>query len=93
MERWGDSKESQHLLSSLSSIKNNENDTMDEFNRRFNDLINILPYTINPPKTYIIIYCIEAFTGEICYQLRDKDPKEIKVIQDIRIKVYKNMQA
>jgi hypothetical protein len=32
-ERWGDKKEHRHLLAALHSIKKNENETMEEFNK------------------------------------------------------------
>jgi predicted transcriptional regulator len=47
-ERWGDKKEHRHLLASLHTIKKNENETMEEFNKKFNDLISSLHKDIKP---------------------------------------------
>jgi hypothetical protein len=41
-ERWGDRKENSHLLVALNTIKKNENETVKQFNKRFNELINSL---------------------------------------------------
>jgi hypothetical protein len=46
-ERWGDRKENRHLLVALNSIKKNENETMEEFNKRFNELIIVFTKTSN----------------------------------------------
>jgi predicted transcriptional regulator len=47
-EKWGDKKEHCHLLAALNTIKKNENETMEEFNKRFNELINSLHKDIKP---------------------------------------------
>jgi hypothetical protein len=73
-ERWGDQKKNRYLLASLSTSKKKENETMDEFNKNFNDLVKSLPIVIKPPPASILIHYMEAFEGEIIYQLRDKDP-------------------
>jgi hypothetical protein len=66
---------------------------MEEFNKRFNELISSLHKDIKPPETSILIYYIEAFSGEMCYQLRDKEPANLKIAQETAIKIDKNMQA
>jgi hypothetical protein len=40
-----------------------------------------------------LIYYIEAFGGEMRYQLRDKEPANLKATQETAIKINKNMQA
>jgi hypothetical protein len=86
-ERWGDKKEHRHLLAALHSIKKNENETMEEFNKKFNDLISSLHKDIKPPDTSILIYYIEAFNGEMRYQLRDKEPTTLKLAQEMAINI------
>jgi uncharacterized protein YjiS (DUF1127 family) len=63
-ERWGDQKENRFLLAALSSSQKKENETMDEFNKRFNDLVKSLPTNIKPSDTAILIYYMEAFEGK-----------------------------
>ena len=78
IERWGDKKEYRHLLATLHDMKKNENETMEEFNKKFNDLVSSLHTNIKPPDNAILIYYIEAFGGEMRYQLRDKEPTNLK---------------
>ena len=55
IEKWGDKKEHRHLLAALNTIKKNENETMEEFNKRLNELINSLHKDIKPPNASILI--------------------------------------
>ena len=65
---------------------------MEEFNKKFDDLVNSLHTDIKPPAASIFIYYIEAFGGRLRYQLRDKDPTNLKA-QEVAIKIDRNMQA
>jgi hypothetical protein len=65
---------------------------MEEFDKRFNDLIKSLPQTIKPPDASILIHYMKAFEGEIRYQLRDKEPTTLRDAQKYAIKIDKNMQ-
>jgi hypothetical protein len=92
-EKWGEKRDHRHLLAALNTMKKNENETMDEFNKRFNELVSSMHKDIKPPKSAILIYYIEAFGGEMRYQLRDKEPTDLKTAQETAIKIDKNMQA
>jgi hypothetical protein len=92
-EKWGEKRDHRHLLAALNTMKKNENETMDEFNKRFNELVSSMHQDIKPPESAILIYYIEAFSGEMRYQLRDKEPTDLKRAQETAIKIDKNMQA
>jgi hypothetical protein len=77
-EKWEDKRDHRHLLATLNTIKKNENKTMDEFNRKFNELVSSLHTDIKPLNNAILIYYIEAFGGEMRYHLRDKEPTNLK---------------
>ena len=80
------------MLETLHTSHKQENGTMEEFNKRFNDLVKILPADIKPPEKAILIFYIQAFEGEMRYQLRDKEPTNVREAQDKAIKIEKNMQ-
>jgi len=65
---------------------------MEEFNKKFNDLVKSLPTAIKPPDTSILIDYIEVFKGEIRYELRDKDPQTLTDAQAFAVRIDKNMQ-
>jgi len=55
-------------------------------------LVKSLPQTIKLPNASILIHYMEAFEGEIRYQLMDKDPTTLRDAQKYAIKIDKNMQ-
>jgi hypothetical protein len=57
------------------AIKKNE--TVVEFNDKFNNLVKSLHQDVKPPAAAILIYYIEAFEGEMRYVLQDKDPQNL----------------
>ena len=52
-ERWRDRKEAHFLLVALHASQKNENETMEEFNKKFNDLFKILDKNVIPPDDSI----------------------------------------
>jgi hypothetical protein len=44
IEKWGEKRDQRHLLPALNTIKKNENETMDEFNKRFNELVSSMQH-------------------------------------------------
>ena len=70
-----------------------ENETIDEFNTKFRRVVADLPREIKPRDASILISYIEAFTGDLRYQLRDKDPVDLKTAQDLAKKIERNMQS
>jgi hypothetical protein len=78
MKDGSDQKEDLHLLAALSTSQKKENETMEEFNKKFNDLVKSLPATIKPPDASIVIHYMEDFEGEIKYRLRDKEPTTLR---------------
>ena len=81
------------MLAALHSIKKMENETMDEFNTKFRRVVVDLPRDIKPKNAYILISYIEAFTCDLRYQLRDKEPDHLKTAQELAKKIEKNMQS
>ena len=92
-ERWGDRKEACFFFVALHASQKNENETMEEFNKKFNDLVKSIDKKVRPPDDAILIHYMESFDGEIRYQLRDKEPTDLKDAQKKAIKIERNMQA
>ena len=47
-KRWGDKKEKRNLLAALTNTKNKENKTIEEFNKKFIDVVGRLLADIKP---------------------------------------------
>ena len=91
--KFGSNKEPRHLVAALTSMKKSETETMDEFNNRFTELSNSIPTTYAPPAASTLDYYIEALSGKIQYQIRDKEPTTLLLAQGLAIKIDKNMQS
>jgi hypothetical protein len=90
-KRWGNQKEHRFQLASLTTSHKKENETVVEFNTKFNSLVKGLHNDIKPLDTAILIYYIEAFEGEMRYALRDKDPQTLGAAQATAIRIEQNM--
>ena len=90
---FGSKKEPRHLVAALTSMKKSETETMDEFNNRFTELSNSSPVTHAPPVASTLDYYIEALSGKIQYQIKDKEPTTLLQAQNLAIKIDKNMQS
>jgi hypothetical protein len=90
-KRWGDHKEHRFQLAALTTIQKKENETVIEFNTKFNNLVKSLHRDIKPSDVAILIYYIEAFEGEMRYSLRDKDPQNLDAAQSIAMRVEQNL--
>jgi hypothetical protein len=90
-KRWGDKKEHRFQLAALTTSQKKENETVVEFNTKFNNLVKSLHRDIKPSDAAILIYYIEAFEGEMRYALRDKDPQTLEAAQNIAIRVEQNL--
>ena len=66
---------------------------MDESNTKFRHVVVDLPRDIKPKDASILISYIEAFTGDLRYQLRDKEPANLKTAEELAEKIEKNMQS
>ena len=78
---------------SLDGVKINKNETVEEFNNRFNQIVQRLHTYIKPPKTTIFIYYLDAFDGYLSFKIREKYPQNLKATQDSTIKIDKKMIA
>ena len=65
---------------------------MDEFNTKFRHVVADLPRDIKQKNASILISYIESFIGDLRYQLRDKEPADLKTTQELEEKIEKNMQ-
>ena len=74
----GGKERTKTFLAALHNIKKMENETIDEFNTKFRRVVVDLPREINPRDASILISYIKAFTGDLRYQLRDKELTDLK---------------
>jgi hypothetical protein len=66
------------MLSALTIVKRNENETIEEFN----EIVQRLYIDIKLLEAAILIYYLDAFDGELNFQLRQRDPQKLKFTQE-----------
>jgi hypothetical protein len=91
MKRWGDQKDHRFQLGALTTSHKKENETVLEFNTKFNSVVKGLHQDVKPPNAAILSYYIEAFEGEMRYALRDKDPQTLPAAQETAVRIEQNM--
>lgn len=75
----------------LSTAKINENETVEEFNKRLSQIVQSLHTNVKPPNVAVLIYYVNAFDGELSFRIRQKDPQNIEAAQESAIKIKTNM--
>jgi hypothetical protein len=90
-KRWGDQKDHRFQLGALTTSHKKENETVLEFNTKFNSVVKDLHQDVKPMDVAILIYYIYPFEGEMRYALRDKDPQTLPTTQETTIKIEQNM--
>ena len=75
---WSRKLDGKFLLHQLFDIKKKENETVHEFNIRFDKIVGNIPEEIKPKDQAIVIHYLNAFEGWLGYHLKDKNPNDLK---------------
>jgi hypothetical protein len=73
-DKWLEKKDVWFLLSALTNIKRNENETIDEFDKRFDNIVQDIPQTHQPTADTILMYYMNAFQGNFSFFLHTANP-------------------
>ena len=65
----------------LFDIKKRENVTVHEFNMRFDKTVGNITDEIRPKDQAIVIHYLNAFDGWLGFNLKDKNPNDLKIAQ------------
>jgi hypothetical protein len=76
-DRWNHKKDIIFLLNALTSIKRNENETIDEFNVRFDKILQEIPDTHVPTAHTTLTYYLNSFQGMFSVLLNQTRPKTL----------------
>ena len=90
MGKFGKNKENRHLINAISFMKKNENEIMEEFNKRSNDLVKRIPATIKLPDEFLLCSYLDAFSADTAYELRRKEPANLGAAQSEALKMERD---
>jgi hypothetical protein len=91
MKRWGTKRDPRMLLLQFNEIKKKENETVKEFDARFENLLQQIPDNISPKDDVVLLLYTNAFEGKFGFMLKDKSPKTLGEAQEQAAKIEENI--
>jgi len=92
LKRWS-VKEDPMLLIRLNNITKQENETVREFNDKFESLVQKVPVSHHPSDNFLLFLYTKAFTGQMGFLLKDKAPKTIQEAQEVATRIEDNLSS
>jgi hypothetical protein len=93
MEKRGERKDNQYFIVSLSNTKKNENETIRNFNKIFNQIVQRLHADIKPLEVDILNNYLDSFESELDFHITHKDAQSLRVSHDATTKNEKNRRV
>jgi hypothetical protein len=93
LKRWSIKEDPNMLLTRLNSLWKHENETIREFHTRFETLLQKIPVSHHPTNNFLVYIYTKAFTGQLGYLLRDKNPQTIQEAQELATKIEGNLHS
>lgn len=78
MEDFGDRNDTSFASHELTSIKKNQNESVFEFNKRFNKVLNRIPRDIRPVDSFFIDFYLSAFDSKNHYEILSHNPTTLQ---------------
>ena len=89
-----DKPDNRFLLNQLFEVKKKENETIHEFNIRFDKLVSNVPQDLRPTAQAILILYLNAFEGWFGgLNIKEKIPNDLKTAQNWAKKVEANISS
>jgi hypothetical protein len=88
---WSVKEDPNMLLTRLNNLAKYENESIREFDTRFETLLQIIPTSLHPKDDYLVHVYTRSFNGHIGYLLRDKNPQSIQESQELATKIEGNL--
>jgi hypothetical protein len=93
LKRWSIKEDPNMMLTKLNTLWKQENETIREFHTRFETLLQKIPVSHHPANNFLVYIYTKAFTGQLGYFLRDKNPKTIQEAQELATKIEDNLHS
>ena len=93
LKRWSIKEDPNMLLTRLNNLWKQENETIREFHSRFETLLQKIPVNHHPTNSFLLYIYTKAFTGQLGYLLRDKNPQTIQEAQELATKIEDNLHS
>ena len=77
---WGEGKSYEKHLLELYSIRRQSNESISEFNRRFQKIYFNMPKEIQPPEATAMVYYLKALSIFLAFNLKERKPHTLKLM-------------
>jgi len=93
LNRWSTKEDPSMLLARLTEIRESKNETIREFNVKFEKLFQQIPSSHHPRKAYLLFLYIKAFPVHFRYLLKDKEPTTMQEAQGMATKIEASLSS
>jgi hypothetical protein len=93
IEQFGDHTDTSFASHELTSIKKNSNESVLEFNKRFNKVLNRIPRETRPVDSFLIDFYLSAFDGKTHYEIRSQRPSSLPQAFKIAMTIENDRKA
>lgn len=90
LAHWQEKENPLQILVEYNSMKRNSNETVQELTSRFNTMYNYIPDDMKPPPSLALLHYPNAFSPDMAYQIRERDPTTLEEMQWNAISVEAN---
>jgi uncharacterized FlaG/YvyC family protein len=92
-EQFGNQNETSFASHEITSMKKNQNETVAEFNKRFNKVLNKIPREIQPVDDFLINFYMSAFDSKTNYEIRSHKPQSLAHALKIAMMIENDRRA
>jgi hypothetical protein len=89
--RWTTKKDNGMLVAQFNQIKKKENETVSEFDNRFDRLYSQIPTDLHPTAAVVRLLYMNAFDGKFCFILKDKNPTTLAQAKEYSAEIEENI--
>ena len=79
IEDWSSKPDNRFLLNHLFEVKKKVNETIHEFDVRFDKLVSNVPQDLRSTEQFILILYLNSFEGWFGLNLKKKNPNNLKI--------------
>ena len=93
IEQFADHTDTSFASHQLTSIKKNSNESLSEFNKRFNKVLNKIPRETRPVDLFFIDFYLTDFDSKTHYEIRSQRPPSLSQAFKIVMTIVNDRKA
>jgi len=86
-KKWTTKKDNKMIVVQFNQIKKKENETVSEFDNKFDRLYSQIPMDLRPPDTVVRLIYMNDFYGKFCFILKDNNPTSLEKSKEYSVDI------